>query len=926
MKITFQVEYKTAWGESVEAELTYQSKTGKETNVTLPLTTTDGAIWRGEHAAPTNAVALTYAYRIVRDGKTKRKEWSVNPHSITLPAAARLVCHDRWRDMPTNAYRYTSAFTKAFARHQTDEVSSAVSTSDTSHTAQPVASQSGQHKTSAERPATERWIRICVEASEVPEGQTLVVLGNQNALGNWQIKNAVRLTEDTPNVWSFTIDANDLKGDVEYKFFTIDATNGNLIAWENRSNRTLTPMHIEDGEYIIVQDDSVNLPNGDWRGAGCVIPIFSLRSEQSYGVGDFGDLKRMIDWIALTGQRVLQILPINDTTLNNTWTDSYPYNSISIYAFHPMYVDLNALPELKDVKLRTAYKAQQRKLNALPQVDYVKVNDVKRSYLRSLFEQEGGRTLASKAYKDFYQKNAYWLTAYAAFSYLRDTYGTPDFHYWDTLSTYDADEVAALQKRGSKSATEMDFYCYIQYLLHVQLTDASNYARSKGVVIKGDIPIGISRCSVEAWVEPHYFNLNGQAGAPPDAFSVNGQNWGFPTYNWERMLSDGCLWWQRRFRKMAEYFDAYRIDHVLGFFRIWEIPLDSVHGLLGQFSPAMPMSVEEIESFGLTWHDNFLEPYIADWVINTIFGDYAEEVKQTYLDEAGYGLYHMKEGYDTQRKVEAAFREAVLSDNVDEAAKATKIRDGLYSLISNVLFVRDRKDQDMYHPRISAQDDFFYKTLNDADKQAFNNLYNHYFYHRHNQFWYGEAMKKLPVLTDATRMLVCAEDLGMVPDCVPWVMNDLRILTLEIQSMPKTPGYAFGHLPENPYRSVATISTHDMPTLRGWWDEDPALTQKFFVESLGHNGPAPHPLPGWLAEEVVTAHLACPSMLCLLSLQDWLSIDEERRYPEPDYERINVPANPRNYWRYRMHMTIEQLIADTTLNEKLSSLIKASGR
>ena len=187
-------------------------------------------------------------------------------------------------------------------------------------------------------------------------------------------------------------------------------------------------------------------------------------------------------------------------------------------------------------------------------------------------------------------------------------------------------------------------------------------------------------------------------------------------------------------------------------------------------------------------------------------------------------------------------------------------------------------------------------------------------------------MKKLPRLTQATRMLCCAEDLGMVPDCVAWVMHDLRILSLEIQSMPKDPSLRFGKLKRNPYRSVDTISTHDMATLRQWWDEDWDQTQAYYGMMLHREGPAPHPLPGWLAKDIVSRHLTSPSMLCLISLQDWMSIDEELRLPEADAERINIPANPRHYWRYRMHISIEQLMASNVFNNTVTELIVNSGR
>ena len=280
----------------------------------------------------------------------------------------------------------------------------------------------------------------------------------------------------------------------------------------------------------------------------------------------------------------------------------------------------------------------------------------------------------------------------------------------------------------------------------------------------------------------------------------------------------------------------------------------------------------------------------------------------------------MKPEYDTQRKVEAWYKEMkneecrMKNEDLHSSFKLEDLRDSLYAMISDVLFLRDRKDSKKFHPRIGVQHDFIYESLHDSDKYLFNRLYNDYFYRRNNQFWYYEAMKKLPRLTEATRMLVCAEDLGMVPDCVPWVMNQLRILSLEIQSMPKDDKVRFGHLSRNPYRSVCTISTHDMSTLRQWWDEDYAQTQ------------APHPLPGWLAKEIVSRHLTSPSMLCLLSLQDWLSIDEKLRLPDADAERINIPATPRHYWRYRMHLTIEQLLASEDFNQTVKELVKNSGR
>ena len=674
------------------------------------------------------------------------------------------------------------------------------------------------------------------------------------------------------------------------------------------------------GELVSYELDQAFFALYNRKLAGTQVPVFSLRTCKSAGIGDFGDLKTMIDFVASTGQKVLQLLPINDTTITHTWTDSYPYSCISVFAIHPQYADLHALPELKDAKARAEAEKTRAELNALDKIDYEKVNDFKINYLRQIFNQEGEKMMKTAEYKAFFQASELWLVPYAQYSYLRDKNGTADFNQWPDHQVWDEAERKVLADPKTAAYKNVAFFYFVQFVLDRQMQEAHEHAKAKGVILKGDIPIGVNRNGCDVWTEPKYFNLNGQAGAPPDDFSANGQNWGFPTYNWFEMLKDGCQWWNRRFQNMARYFDAYRIDHVLGFFRIWEIPVHSVHGLLGQFAPALAMSREEIESYGLHFQeDRFTRPFITDWVLDRVFHERAGEVKEKYLDRLDDERYQMKPEVDTQRKVEALF-----ADVTNE--KELWLRDGLYALISDVLFVRDHTNPGVFHPRISAQLDFIYESLYDNDKAAFNRLYNDYFYRRNNQFWYQEAMKKLPKLVQATRMLVCAEDLGMVPDCVPWVMDELKILSLELQSMPKDPSVKFGHLSRNPYRSVCTISSHDMPTLRMWWDENIQRTQEYYNTMLYRQGPAPHPLPGWLASDIISRHLTSPSMLCILSIQDWLATDESLRLPDADAERINIPANPKHYWRYRMHLNIEDLAADKRFVQNITEMISQSGR
>ena len=890
MTVQFNIKYKVMFGEQIVANI--QTEEGE---LKLPLETTDGERWVCDWCVESPEKSYTYYYSVEREGRAVKTEWLMIKHQLDVNAkkAAVYTLYDHWKAMPEDAFLYSSAFTDCINHQAPQEM----------------------------KPETgSKIVRLVVRAPQLRDGERLGVLGADKALGAWDVQKILPMTQHTYNEWVADIDATHLEGShLEFKFVAFRNAKNNLL-WETSMNRTVDLPEMKAGELVSYELDQAFFALYNRKLAGTQVPVFSLRTRKSAGIGDFGDLKTMIDFVASTGQKVLQLLPINDTTITHTWTDSYPYSCISVFAIHPQYADLHALPELKDAKARAEAEKTRAELNALDKIDYEKVNDFKINYLRQIFNQEGEKIMKTAEYKAFFQDTELWLVPYAQYSYLRDKNGTADFNQWPDHQVWDEAERKVLADPKTAAYKNVAFFYFVQFVLDRQMQEAHEHAKAKGVILKGDIPIGVNRNGCDVWTEPKYFNLNGQAGAPPDDFSANGQNWGFPTYNWFEMLKDGCQWWNRRFKNMARYFDAYRIDHVLGFFRIWEIPVHSVHGLLGQFAPALAMSREEIESYGLHFQeDRFIRPFITDWVLDRVFHERAGEVKEKYLDRLDDERYQMKPEVDTQRKVEALF-----ADATDE--KELWLRDGLYALISDVLFVRDHTNPGVFHPRISAQLDFIYESLYDNDKAAFNRLYNDYFYRRNNQFWYQEAMKKLPKLVQATRMLVCAEDLGMVPDCVPWVMDELKILSLELQSMPKDPSVKFGHLSRNPYRSVCTISSHDMPTLRMWWDENIQRTQEYYNTMLYRQGSAPHPLPGWLASDIISRHLTSPSMLCILSIQDWLATDEALRLPDADAERINIPATPKHYWRYRMHLNIEDLAADKRFVQNITEMISQSGR
>jgi 4-alpha-glucanotransferase len=886
MKLRFTINYGTQWGENLHVVISYKSLDGTVRTSDLLMSTDDGNYWTLETAVVESRQhpvdSFTYFYQ-VEDGEgcVLRREWTQVPRSYHFDASKSYLFPDFWRDIPLQYHLYSSAYA-VMAGLPRDE------------------------KVEVRRvPLYRKTIIFRVSAPQLRKGQSLAVLGSHPALGDWNSARFLRMEYIGQFDWILSVNVDAILMPIEYKYVIVDDATNALTAWEEGDNRTADGVFssgqntIPDGMVLVLYGQSLRIKEQTWRAAGVVVPVFSLRSEHSYGVGDFGDLRRMVDWVEMTGMKVIQLLPVNDTTTDGHWHDSYPYNIISVFALHPHYLDLEALGVLKSKAKMTAFHRQRRELNALGYSDYEAVERVKSEYVREAFAERGQQTLDSKEFKLWYELNKDWLEPYANF-------------------------------RRNSMATAIIYFT--QYHLHLQLKCAADYARNKGIMLKGDIPIGVNRESVETTTHPELFNLDSQTGAPPDAFSQNGQNWGFPTYNWSTvktavansqdstfnpLLSD---WFHKRLCWMSQYFDAFRIDHILGFFRVWEIPLDAVFALLGHFSPALPLTVGEIEYFGLPFRPDFMtRPFINDRVIERLFGIHAQYVRDNFLIPRSYGFYDLKAEYDTQQKVRAYF-----DGRGDE--NSLWIRDGLYRLISGVLFLEDPRQPKMYHPRIGAYHEPAFDALTAEEKDAYMRLYNNYYYQRHNFFWGNEAVRRLTDIFGETRMLCCAEDLGMLPDCVQPVLDQLRILTLEIQSMPKQSGYEFTHLDGNPYRSVATFSTHDMPPLRLWWEESPERTQRFYVSMLQKQGKAPEHLPAHLAEEIIARHLYCPSMFCLLSFQDWLAMDGELRSKKPREERINVPSDPYNQWKYRMHLTIEELLKADKYNNKVRTMIIRSKR
>ena len=811
MTINIQVQYHTSWGESMQLRI------GRRR---IPMEYTFGGLWQIMLTGRDLHDGDVFTFEVLREGKVVKKEWRV--HRYKAPKVQKnIIIRSRWQAMPSNSAFYASAFSEVIFRRP-----------------------DGASFRSPRNEGPDLG-NVCMRIAvpEVRSHESVGLVGSGKQLGNW---NTVHLMSDAAAPWWFI--TLDISEPMEYKFVIVDTKTREIRQWEEGPNHFFAEVP-PAGTQLIIADLEPKFPTEPWRGAGVAVPVFSLRTEDSFGVGEFNDLKKLVDWAEKTHQNVIQILPINDTTMLHAWQDSYPYNAVSSFALHPMYIHLPAA----GVRADAAYKARKAALEALPAVDYEAVNIAKLELLRKFYKSAKGQAIAASApYKAFMDANEDWLGPYAVFSVLRDENGTPDFTTWGPWSKFTPKTVTSFVTGNPERAAAVDFYCFLQYLLDKQLREAVSYAHLHGVALKGDLPIGVSRVSVDAWQHPELFHLDSQAGAPPDAFAEDGQNWGFPTYNWEEMAKDGYAWWKERMGKMAQYFDAFRIDHILGFFRIWEIPARYKSGLMGHFNPARPYSGDELRGMGF---------------------------------------------------------------NLSDA-------DG-----TNCLFVEDPRKADHWHPRISGNKTGRYADLPQWLKERYDQLSEDFFWRRHNEFWKESALQKLPALLRSTGMLSCGEDLGMIPACVPSVMNSLNILSLEIQRMPKDPKDAFGQPAWYPYWCVCATGTHDTSTLRAWWEEDRTLTQQYYNRILGCEGDAPYFCEPWVADLIVAQHMKSPAMLSILPLQDWLATDGEVRYGgNPADERINIPAIPRHYWRYRMHLTLESLISNEGLNAHIRTLIAAAGR
>jgi len=882
----FHIHYKTVFSEQLAVKYLFGNT---EEPTTLLMRTIDGEHWSASLEVEPNTIR--YQYSILSAGKVFKNEWG-DYRNVSINGVNNIFLEDQWksRDEIANAF-LSSAFKEAIFKREVNK---------------------------AELLYEPQSISFVLMSGRIPPHLSYGVIGNIPELGAW--KSPIILNDTHYPIFETGVKMSQNNVFIEYKYVILDPNDGSIILWEEGNNRTYH-YFVDDNKHNHIRLSSNNFQHNanDWRGAGVAIPVFSLRSQKGMGIGEFLDLKPLTDWSESLGMKMIQVLPVNDTIANKTWQDSYPYAAISVFALHPLYINIESIAPFKLKKHQKEYEKTQKELNELEAIDFEKVLAEKMKFLNILFEQEYGNFKETSTVKKFINENEAWLKPYAVFCHLRDKYFTSNFNLWENpFKEYNSETIEDYYESSLDIKKGCDFYIFVQYYADQQLIEARDYARSKGIALKGDLPIGIYRHSCDAWVAPHLYNMDEQAGAPPDDFAVLGQNWGFPTYNWEVMSQDNFDWWRKRMQQLNRYFDALRIDHILGFFRIWQVPLHQIQGTLGLFNPRLPFTKEELAQYGIYGDlSRFTMPYITPEIVRSLFGQDAEEVMSTFMSIDDVGRIVFKFLLGTQQKVD---------EYIKENPKFEPHKSGLLNLLTEVLLIEEpNSNGQLFNPRITLNTTYSYSQLDGSTQHNILRLYNEYYYNRHEEYWKSQAYWKLPPIIDASNMLICAEDLGMIPKSVPQVLKDLNVMTLEIQRMPK--GHSkYGQTREYPYFSVCSPSCHDMSTIRGWWEGDHDNAKNYYYNYLHWQGIVPMVCETNIVESIVSDHMSSPSILAIFPIQDLIGMDDDLKKSNAASEQINEPSNPKHYWRYRFHIPVEDLKDAVRLNAKIKNMVQRSGR
>ncbi len=631
---------------------------------------------------------------------------------------------------------------------------------------------------------------------------------------------------------------------------------------------------------------------------GVVTPVFSLRSSQSCGIGEFSDLPLLGQWCKKSGLDIIQILPVNDTGYQES-----PYSALSAFALHPVFIRLSEIPESGNFSIHI--KAIREKFEPNKRVQFSAVLTAKLELLNIIYKENIVNIKKNKKIKKWFADNS-WVKDYALFSTIRNKNLLRSWKNWDD---YVSPAKKELDTFWDKYEDENFFHVWIQYHLDNQLKKAAVKLEEMEVYLKGDIPILMNEDSCDVWSNRDFFNLELTAGAPPDMFSHDGQNWGFPIYNWKNLKKSNYSWWKKRLIQAAKFYHAYRIDHVLGFFRIWNIPYNMVSGSMGYMNPSAFISINDLKDIGFDQgRINWLsKAHIYGDELRDKLGQEAESIIDLCLERIGNEDLFL---FNTNYLSEKMIYKAAISDT----AKSV-----LVGFLKDITLIQVEKDS--FSLSWNYRNSKGFTSLSDWEKEKIENISSHC-RDTSEEIWKCNALNLLSFMKNATDMLVCAEDLGAIPDCVPSVLEELGILGLKVLRWAREWGANDEpYIPINNYPelSVSTPSVHDSTTLRQWWYEE----KNKDALAKGLNIPVLPEEPDTNAIELfLKAFFQNNSAICILQIQDFFALDNSISDNDIHFERINIPGTVQDTnWTYRISTELEDLLKREDLSQKINHLV-----
>lgn len=659
---------------------------------------------------------------------------------------------------------------------------------------------------------------------------------------------------------------------------------------------------------------------------GVVVPLGALYSKDNPVIGEFADLISFAQFCKTSGLQLIQLLPVNDTG-----TQSSPYSGLSAFALHPIYIrlkDIEGFEKLyaEDSKFKKQYDSLKKNHKYSLRYDYDGILNEKNAILRMIYDStETGQTgSASEELSKWIKKNT-WVKTYCVYKNLKWNYMQASWKSWHKDDQSKTSE--EIQKLWDTKAFKKDhlFYAWIQMIADQQFCKAVDAVHEMGILLKGDMPILMNEDSCDTWAYPEFFNQNLRAGSPSDGENPAGQNWGFPTYNWKNLKAEDYIWWKDRLKNAAKYYDAYRLDHILGFFRIWAIPAADCNALNGHTEPYASLKKDDLYELGfdddrIRW---LSKPHIPTNLIEDITWnhDSACKILELLCDRIGNEeLWLFKaEVKGSQNIWDTDFGELCNED------AAFRIKQKLVEYWSNITLLEVAKNK--YIPLWTYSHSTSWQSLNDSEKEKLEELFAGV-NSKNEKLWKKQADEIFTAITSDIKMIPCGEDLGVGIECVPKTMTQHKILGLRVirwcrewskEGQPYVPFEDYTPL------SVTTTSVHDSTTIRSWWEGEKASaisnqsSEKMSVRDMVEDGE--EDFTPEIAEQLLLEGAKSASMWYVNPLQDYLYMNKKYWLENADDERINVPGSVNNFnWTYRIPCSVEDLNKDKNLQNKIQKI------